>query len=256
MVSQPLKVGLFIPCYVDQFYPQVGIATLQLLQKLGCDVQYPTDQSCCGQPMANAGFADQSKRAQQTFRKNFDAFDYVVSPSGSCVLFVRDHYPSKLGVTNSDSTVQSRTFELCEFITDVLKVTGLDARFEHKVGLHQSCHGLRGLRLGPDSELKPDPSSPTAPSKVRQLLEMVSGIELVDLDRDDECCGFGGTFAVSEEAVAVKMGTDRIADHIAHGAEIMTGTDMSCIMHLEGLARRRNRPISFMHVAEILNSNG
>lgn len=216
--------------------------------------------------MANAGFSDQSRRAQDTFRKNFDRFDYVVSPSGSCVLYVRDHYPKggpsasdrrvDAGLAADSSEVQSRTYELCEFLTDVLNVTSLPARFDRRVGLHQSCHGLRGLRLGPDSELKPNPADPKAPSKVRQLLEMVEGIELVDLDRTDECCGFGGTFAVTEEAVAVKMGTDRIADHLSHGAEVMTGTDMSCIMHLEGLARRRKNPISFMHVAEILNSTG
>ncbi len=244
-----MKVALFIPCYVDQFYPRVGIETLQLLRKLGCEVDYPKDQACCGQPMANAGYEKNSKKAHKTFRKNFDRFDYVVSPSGSCVHYVRDHYSAD-SRSEKSTDVAERTYELCEFLTDVLKVTSLDAHFPHRVGLHQSCHGLRGLQLGSGSETQIE-----RPDKVGNLLNMVSGIELVDLDRSDECCGFGGTFAVTEEAVAVKMGRDRIADHVKNKAEFVTGTDMSCIMHLQGLARRRNDPLDFKHVAEILNAS-
>ncbi|NNE33640.1 MAG: (Fe-S)-binding protein [Rhodothermales bacterium] len=243
-----MKVGLFIPCYVDQFYPQVGIATLQLLRRLGCEVEYPTNQACCGQPTANAGFDKNSRAAQKTFRRNFEEYDFVVCPSGSCVLYVRDHYPRETS-SSGPEPIGQRTYELCEFLTDVLNVDKLDARFDRRVGLHQSCHGLRGLRLGSASE-----SPVESPNKVRRLLEMVTDIELIDLDRSDECCGFGGTFAVTEEAVAVKMGSDRIADHVSNGAEVVTGTDMSCIMHLEGLARRRGTDITFMHVAQILNS--
>ncbi len=160
---------------------------------------------------------------------------------------VRLHY-GRLRQTATVRHVRNRTFELCEFLTDQLGVTSLDARFPHRVGLHESCHGLRGLRLGSASELNIPPYS-----KVRQLLEMVDGLDLVPLDRPDECCGFGGTFAVTEEALSVKMGRDRLRDHLGHGAEVITATDMSCLMHLDGLARRQTLPVQIRHVAQILN---
>jgi L-lactate dehydrogenase complex protein LldE len=139
--------------------------------------------------------------------------------------------------------------ELCEFLTDVLQVNDLGASFPHRVGLHAACHGLRMLGLAKPSELQ-GPSF----DHVRQVLERVEGLELVDLARPDECCGFGGTFAVSEEAISVKMGRDRIQDHVTHGAEVIASTDMSCLMHLDGLIRRQQLPVRVMHVAEILNA--
>lgn len=242
-----MKIGLFIPCYIDQFYPHVAVATLQLLERLGCDVEYPLGQTCCGQPMANAGFEEESIGAMRLFTQTFEAYDYIVTPSGSCVLHVREHY-GKLTQNGAVRHVRQQTYELCEFLADVLEVETLEASFPHKVGLHASCHGLRGLRLGCASELH-------APgfNKVRRLLHLVDGIELVDLDRRDECCGFGGTFAVTEEAVSVKMGRDRLRDHLAHGAEVITSTDMSCLMHLGGLIHREGLPLRVMHIAEILN---
>jgi L-lactate dehydrogenase complex protein LldE len=140
-------------------------------------------------------------------------------------------------------------YELVEFLTDVLKVDSLEASFPYKVGLHQSCHGQRGLGLAQMSELMAPPFS-----KPQQLLDLVKGIELINLDRVDECCGFGGTFCVAEEAVSVKMGKDRVADHIHHGAEVITGADMSCLMHLEGILRRQKSDVRVKHIAEILNS--
>ncbi len=242
-----MKVALFIPCYVDQFYPKVGIATLQLLEKLGVDVEFPLEQTCCGQPMANSGMEKASISTMQNFVDNFKGCDYIVGPTGSCVLHVKDHF-TKLEQTPEVQQIRQNVYELCEFLHDVLKIDKLDARFPHKVGLHQSCHGHRGLRLAQASELQ-------APgfSKIRNLLKLVEDIELVELDRADECCGFGGTFAVSEEAVSVKMGKDRIADHERHGAEVITATDMSCLMHLEGLVNRQQKPIRIVHIAEILN---
>lgn len=238
-----MKIGLFIPCYVDQFYPEVGIATLQVLQKLGADVEYPLDQTCCGQPMANAGFAVYSEGSEKVFVKNFEKYDYVVAPSGSCVLHIKDHihYPALSG----------KVFEFCEFLVDKLKVNQLDVRFPYKVGLHASCHGLRGLRLASATELHQP-----AYNKVKQLLQLVKDIELIDLSRKDECCGFGGTFAVSEEAISVQMGIDRLKDHHMHGAEVITGADMSCLMHLSGLLQRQKSHMKVMHVAEILNHSG
>ena len=143
--------------------------------------------------------------------------------------------------------LHARTFELCEFLVDVLKVGRIEGRFPHKVGLHQSCHGLRELRLGSGSERRVPPFD-----KVRSLLEHLRDIQIVELQRADECCGFGGTFAVAEEAVSCMMGKDRIADHERAGAEIITGADMSCLMHLDGLLRRDRRPLRVMHVAEVL----
>ncbi len=234
-----MRVALFVPCYIDQLYPGVAVATLQLLEKLGCEVVYPLNQTCCGQPMANSGYESEGEEALALFDLNFRDFEYIVAPSGSCVLHVKEH-----GAAN----LHNRVYELAEFLVDVLKVEKLDARFAHRIGLHDSCHGLRGLRLGASSEQNvPDFS------KVRYLLELVDGVELVDLGRKDECCGFGGTFAVAEEAVSVKMGRDRVKDHLAHGAEIITGTDMSCLMHLGGLISREKQPLRVMHFAEILN---
>ncbi|WP_143306076.1 (Fe-S)-binding protein [Chitinophaga vietnamensis] len=242
-----MKIGLFIPCYIDQFYPQVGIATLQLLQKLGCEVHYPQGQTCCGQPMANSGFEHLTYDCNNLFIKNFSGYDYIVAPSGSCVLHIKEHLhdPAKEAAA---AQIRERIYELTEFLTDVLQVASLPGRFPHRVGLHQSCHGQRGLHLAQMSELVAAPFS-----KPQQLLQMMEGLELIPLDRTDECCGFGGTFCVAEEAVSVKMGVDRIADHVKHQAEVITGTDVSCLMHLEGIIRRRQQPLKVMHIAEILN---
>jgi L-lactate dehydrogenase complex protein LldE len=254
-----MRVGLFIPCYVDQFYPQVGVATLQLLEKFGCEVVYPPGQTCCGQPMANSGFEHLTGGCNELFVKNFSEFDYIVGPSGSCVLHIKEHLHEAAGhdaagqedahAPSPSDGIRHRIFELVEFLTDVLKIEKLDARFPHRVGLHQSCHGQRGLKLSQMSELVAAPFS-----KLEYLLRMVDGLELVDLARKDECCGFGGTFCVVEEAVSVKMGKDRVADHIEHGAEYITAADMSCLMHLEGILRRQKSTVQVRHIAEILNN--
>lgn len=241
-----MRVGLFIPCYVDQFYPKVAIATLELLEKLGVEVVYPLNQTCCGQPMANSGFQSLSKGCSDLFIKNFNEFDYIVSPSGSCVLYLREHL-SETGHHHPDY-LGSRVYELTSFLTDVLQVKNLTGSFPHKVGMHQSCHGQRGLHLSSMSEL-------VAPvfSKPGKLLNMVKDIELIALSRVDECCGFGGTFCVTEEAVSVKMGKDRVADHLLQGAEYITGVDMSCLMHMEGILKRQGSKVKIIHIAEILN---
>ena len=243
-----MKVGLFIPCYIDQFYPRVAVATLELLEKAGCTVDYPLQQTCCGQPMANAGLETESLPVYRHFVKTFQDYDYIVSPSGSCTYHVRHHYdvPEQ---TEAVQHVRERTLDLVEFLVDVLQIDHLGARFPHRVGLHQSCHGQRGLRLAQSSERVAADFS-----KLRYLLSLVDGLELVPLDRTDECCGFGGTFAVSESALSAKMGTDRLRDHVRNGAEVITAGDMSCLMHLEGLARRQQQPVRILHLAEILNT--
>lgn len=243
-----MNVGLFVPCYIDQLYPRVAVATLRVLERLGCEVGYPDGQTCCGQPMANAGFARAGTEAMRNLVRCFADYDYIVGPSASCVAHVRHHYDT-LEQTDAVRHVRERTYELCQFLTEVLEVEELGAAFPHRVGLHAGCHGLRMLGLARPSELQAPPFD-----RVRDLLARVEGIELVELDRPDECCGFGGTFAVAEEAISVKMGRDRVRDHVRHGAEVITSTDMSCLMHLDGLIRRDDLPVRVLHVAEVLDS--
>ncbi|MDO1445531.1 (Fe-S)-binding protein [Rhodocytophaga aerolata] len=243
-----MKVGLFIPCYVNQFYPQVGIATLELLEKLGCEVNYPVGQTCCGQPMANSGYESLTKDCNELFTKNFAGYTHIVCPSGSCVLHIKDHLHSQKNEPAAAS-IRHTIYELTEFLTDVLKVEKLNAKFPYKVGMHQSCHGERGLHLSQMTELVAAPFS-----KPEKLLRMVEGIELIALDRKDECCGFGGTFSVFEEAVSAKMGKDRVQDHVEHGAQYITAADMSCLMHMEGILKRQKSKVQVKHIAEILNA--
>jgi L-lactate dehydrogenase complex protein LldE len=243
-----MTIALFIPCYVNQFYPNAAKATLQLLKKLGVDVVYPAKQTCCGQPMANSGFEHLTQGCDDLFIENFSGFDYIVAPSASCVLHVKDHLHSDKHAEQA-AIIRTKVYELVEFLTDILKVEKLDAVFPHKVGLHHSCHGLRGLHLAQMSELNAPPFS-----KPQRLLDMVQGLELITLDRPDECCGFGGTFCVAEEAVSVKMGKDRVTDHTKNGAEYITSSDLSCLMHLEGILHRNKSEIKVVHIAEILNA--
>jgi L-lactate dehydrogenase complex protein LldE len=243
-----MKVGLFIPCYIDQFYPDVAIATYQLLKKLGCEVSYPMNQTCCGQPMANSGFSNLTKGCDVNFVKNFKDFDYIVAPSGSCVLHIKEHL--KEGGSSAEiDKIRHNVYELSEFLIDILKVRGLEASFPHKVGMHISCHGQRGLHLSSMTEL-------VAPvfSKSEQLLQMVDGLQLLKPVRADECCGFGGTFCVFEEAVSVKMGKDRIKEHLVNDIEFICGGDTSCLMHMEGILKRQGSNVKTIHLAEILNS--
>ena len=243
-----MKVGLFIPCYIDQFYPKVAVATMELLEKLGCEIVFPLNQTCCGQPMANSGFASLSEGCDKNFVANFGEVDYIVSPSGSCVLHVKEHLHDQ----NESKALHIRQhiYELTEFIVDILKIEYISATFPHKVGMHISCHGQRGLHLSSMSEL-------VAPafSKPALLLNSVKGLELSQPKRVDECCGFGGTFCVFEEAVSVKMGKDRITEHDVNEVEYITGADVSCLMHLEGILRRSGSKVKTIHIAEILNSD-
>ncbi len=243
-----MTVALFVPCYIDQFYPQVAIATLQVLEKAGVTVVYPPKQTCCGQPMANSGFEHLTGPCNTLFVENFAGFDYIVCPSGSCTLHVKEHLHD---AENEDQAayIREHVYELTEFLTDIVQVEKWDARFPHKIGVHQSCHGQRGLKLSQMSELVAEPFS-----KPEKLLKMVEGLEIVELARVDECCGFGGTFCVAEEAVSVKMGKDRVNDHLAHGAEYVVGGDVSCLMHMEGILRRQHSKLKVMHIAEVLNS--
>lgn len=243
-----MRIGLFVPCYVDAFEPEVGIATLELLERLGLDVTYPYDQTCCGQPMTNTGCHAEAAATEALFVKNFSGFDYVVVPSGSCAHQVRAHLTA-IPQTEEVKAVRARTFELVEFLHDVLKIEALPwAAFPHKVAYHYNCNALRGIHHARPSELnRPFFSKPLA------LLRKVKGIEMVELARPDECCGFGGTFSVFEPAVSAKMGYDKVGDQARAGAEYVVSADSSCLMHQKGCAERLGLPLKFIHIAQILN---
>lgn len=242
-----MRVALFVPCYIDQLYPQVGMATVEVLESHGVEVVFPEGQTCCGQPMANTGLTEETRPLAERFLQIFGDYEYVVCPSGSCTAMVRHHYDDYLSGCAGFEELKAKTFELTEFLTDVLKLHSMPGRFPHRVGLHQSCHGLRELRLASSSEVVG-----LSFNKARLMLQSLEGIQLSELKRPDECCGFGGTFAVNEEAVSCMMGLDRIQDHQDAGTEILTGNDMSCLMHLGGLIRRQRKPMRVMHIAEIL----
>jgi L-lactate dehydrogenase complex protein LldE len=243
-----MRVALFVPCYVDAFFPEAGIATLELLERLGCDVHYPLDQTCCGQPMANSGCEADAHDTEALFVRNFSGFDFVVTPSGSCAHHVRHHFTA-VEQTHETEQVRRRTWELCEFLHDVLKVREFPwAEFPHKVGLHIGCSTLRGLGEARTSEF-----AGSGWSKPRELLRAVRGIEFVQPRRPDECCGFGGTFSVFEEPVSARMGQDKVADHHAAGAEYIVSPDLSCVMHQKGCAERLGLPLKFIHIAQVLN---
>jgi len=243
------KIGLFIPCYVDAFFPEVGIATLELLEKLGCFVEYPLDQTCCGQPMANSGCQEDSAATEAHYVDCFKDFDTIVGPSGSCVHHVRLHLDA-IDEIPQVQRVRDATRELVEFLHDDLKITDFPwASFPHKVGLHDSCSAVRALGHTRPSELVYEPYF----SKTRELLRRVRGLELIEIDRPDECCGFGGSFCVTDEAVSAKMGYDRVNDFHRHDVEYIVSADMSCLLHMKGVIDRLKLPIKVIHVAQILN---
>ncbi|WP_420455665.1 (Fe-S)-binding protein [Rubrivirga sp.] len=243
-----MTVALFAPCYVDQFYPGAAVATLRLLEALGLDVAVPDGAVCCGQPMANAGFAQAGAATEAAFERTFAPFDVVVTPSASCAGHLRAHVPGAGG----------RTQELCGFLHQTIgldRVAALGARWDARVGVHVGCHGIRGLGLATPTEAGPDADGPTGTLRhdvVAALLGTVAGLDQVELARPDECCGFGGTFAVAEPAVSVAMGRAKLADHLGHGAQAIVTTDLSCGMHLDGLARRAGERLPVVHVAQAL----
>ena len=243
-----MKVALFVPCFIDAFFPEVAIATLELLERFGMNVIYPFGQTCCGQPMANSGFEADAAATEALFVRNFAGFDYIVGPSASCVHHIRDHFTA-VPQTGEVADVRARAYELVEFLHDILKVDAFPwAHFPHKVGLHDSCAALRGLGHARPSELHgPFFSKPEA------LLSKVEGLELVAPARPDECCGFGGTFAVFNESVSAKMGYDKVSDHAQANAEYIVSADSSCLMHQRGCAERMGVPMKFIHIAQILN---
>ena len=250
-----MRVGLFIPCYVDQLAPVVGEATVAVLERAGCTVDYDPAQTCCGQPFWNLGLAGEATRLARAHLERFARHDAVVCPSASCVATVRRHYPSLgVGVDAAGRRVRERCFELTEFLVRELGRVELGARFPHAVALLASCHGLREVGLGHPSETAgsaKERGEPDQPGPTERLLRAVAGLELHTPSRD-ECCGFGGAFSVEFPELSGRMGQGRLADLAATGAEYVTATDSSCLLHLDGIRRRLGAGPKAIHVAEIL----
>ncbi|MFI5805111.1 (Fe-S)-binding protein [Streptomyces sp. NPDC051561] len=244
-----MRVALFVTCVNDAVFPATGIAVVKLLERLGVTVDFPRSQTCCGQPQYNTGYRRDTEPLVRRTAEAFEGYDCVVTPSGSCAAMIRDNYPrigrlqSKEGrgsdLTRAAGSLVPRTYELTEFLLDVLKVTDVGAYFPHTVTYHPSCHGLRMLGLG---------------ERPRKLLEAVKGLELKELPGAEECCGFGGTFALKNSDVSAAMGEDKVRNAVSTGADFLCGADNSCLMHLGGMLRRQGAPLRALHLAEILAS--
>ena len=222
-----VRVALFITCFNDTLFPQTGQAVVTLLERLGHEVAFPEEQTCCGQMHFNTGYADDGLKLARRFERIFDPYEAIVSPSASCVGMVRDHCPA----------VASRVFELSEFLVDRLGVDDVGATFPHRVTLHPTCHSLRMLQVG---------------DRPRRLLRAVRGIDLVELEDAQECCGFGGTFAVKNADTSMAMLSDKLRRILDTRAEVCTAADNSCLMHIGGGLRRQRAGVRAMHLAEIL----
>jgi L-lactate dehydrogenase complex protein LldE len=242
-----MRVGLFIPCHVDQLWPEVGLAARTLLERAGAQVEFPAAQTCCGQALLSAGGVHDARALARRALRVFAGYDAVVAPSASCAAMLRVHYPELVGGAEAAALAQ-RSFELCEFLHRVLRAPAPRHAFPYRVGLHAGCHALRELRLGRASE----GGSMGGEDPVRALLSQLEGIELVTPSRADECCGFGGVFSVVEPEVSCRMGEDRLDDQRAARAQVLTSSDPSCLLHLGALARRTGAPLRVLHVAQIL----
>jgi L-lactate dehydrogenase complex protein LldE len=237
-----MKVQIFIPCFVDQLYPQTAFNMVKVLEKACCDVEYNTNQTCCGQPAFNAGFWEDAKQVATKFIKDFEGTDYIVAPSASCVGFVRNYYGNLFENSSQHNNVKDlskRIFEFTEFLTGVLKIDNYGAVLNAKATYHDSCAALR------ECKIKEGP---------RKLLGKVKGLELIEMDETETCCGFGGSFAVKFDAISIAMADQKVNHALATGAEYIISTDLSCLMHLDGYITKKNLPIKTMHIADVLAS--
>lgn len=241
MSDAPSRVALFVTCLVDQLYPQVGEAAAAVLRRAGLAVEFPAAQTCCGQVAFNDGFWDHARGLAIRFLDAFESADAIVAPSGSCAAMVREFYPRLLRDTSDllsrARAIGHRTYELSGFLIDVLGRDDIGARFPHRVAYHPSCHGLRSLALH---------------DQPQRLLRHVGGLELRTLRDAEECCGFGGMFAVKFAALSGAMLDAKIRALEESEAEFVTATDVSCLMHIDGGLRRRGSPVRAIHLAEIL----
>ncbi len=237
-----MKVQLFIPCFIDQLYPQTAFNMVKVLEKATCEVEYNAKQTCCGQPAFNAGFWDEARDVASKFIKDFDGTDYIVAPSASCVGFVKNYYGKLFENSTSHNKVKDlggRIFEFTSFLTDVLKITNYGAVLNTKATYHDSCAALR------ECKIKEGP---------RKLLKNVKGLELVEMVDNETCCGFGGTFAVKFEAISIAMADQKVNHALATGAKYIISTDSSCLLHIDGYIKGKKLPIKTMHIADVLAS--
>jgi L-lactate dehydrogenase complex protein LldE len=240
-----MTVGLFVTCINDVMFPQTGRAVTGLLERLGCTVEFPREQTCCGQLLTNTGFFDEAVATVRAYVRGFADYDYVVTPSGSCTASVREQHPmlarhsGDKGLQRAVDETSKRVYDLPEFLVDVLGVTDVGAYFPHLVTYHPSCHGKRFLKLG---------------DKPYQLLKAVSGLTLVDLPDADQCCGFGGTFSVKNPDMSVAMVNDKVRHIRETNAEYVVAGDNSCLLNIGGVLSRQNSGVKPIHLAEILAS--
>ncbi|MFZ0529605.1 MAG: (Fe-S)-binding protein [Propionicimonas sp.] len=237
------RVALFATCINDLMFPATPKAVLTVLERLGCTVEFPMDQTCCGQMFTNTGYFDAAVPAVRAYVKAFSGYDYVVAPSGSCVGAVRHQHPMLAEHARDDHLLAAsealvkRTYDFSEFLVDVLGVTDVGAYFPHRVTFHPTCHSVRVAKVG---------------DKPQALLRAVKGIDLVPLTDSDQCCGFGGTFSIKNPDVSVAMGSDKARHVIETGAEYLVTGDNACLMHIGGLLHRQNSGVRPIHLAEIL----
>ena len=238
-----MDIQLFIPCYIDQLYPETGFNTIKVLEKAGYKVHYNPEQTCCGQPAFNSGYWKEAGKLAEKFLVDFNADMPVVAPSGSCTSFVIHHYHKLLteqpDLLAKHAQMKSSVFELTDFLVNVLKVEKLGAKFPHKVTFHDSCSALR------EYGIKDEP---------RLLLSHVEGLELIEMEESDTCCGFGGTFAVKNSAISVAMAEKKVQNAIATGAEYIVSTEASCLMNINGYCAKNKLSVKGIHLADILAS--
>ncbi len=238
-----MRVALMVTCVNDAMFPETGKAVVTLLRRLGVDVEFPAAQTCCAQPMVNTGYLDEAVPVVRTFVDAFEGYDAIVTPSGSCAGSARHQHPivarrsGDAGLVSAVAATSPKVYELTEFVVDVLGVTDVGAYFPHRVTYHPTCHSLRMVLVG---------------DRPRRLLEAVRGLTLVDLPAAEECCGFGGTFAVKNADTSVAMGSDKARHVRSTGAEVLVAGDNSCLMHVGGLLSRQRAGVRVLHLAEVL----
>lgn len=237
-----MNVHVFIPCFIDQLYPTAGFNTIKVLEKAGCTVTYNQDQTCCGQPAFNAGYWGESREVCNKFISDFSGADHIVLPSASCTGFIKNYYSKIYNNTSNQNDIkglQDKVYELSDFLVNVLNIQDLGAQFEGVATYHDSCAALR------ECKIKNEP---------RQLLEKVKGLKLIELQDNETCCGFGGTFAVKFEGISVAMGEQKVQNIVNTNADYLISTDLSCLMHIGGVMEKMQLPIKSLHLADVLAS--
>ena len=240
-----MRVALFVTCFNDLLFPSVGEAVVRLMQYLGHEIEFPEGQTCCGQLHFNTGYRDECVPLVRRFTRVFGEYEAVITPSASCAAMVRQHHATVASDAGDDHLLDAvrstvpRVYELTEFLVDVLGVTDLGSRFPHRVALHPTCHSVRLMGIG---------------DRPQRLLAAIDGLTLVELPGADQCCGFGGTFAIKNPDTSVAMGADKIGAIAASGAEVVTAADTSCLLHLGGMLARTSSSVRVMHLVEILAS--